>query len=85
LIAEFGGACQICGYDRFPGALQFHHRDPQSKAFGIALDGAARSLAGAREEAAKCVLLCANCHAEVEWGGATLPPVDPPRGVDDGE
>jgi hypothetical protein len=26
-----------------------------------------------REEAAKCVLLCANCHAEVENGVADLP------------
>jgi hypothetical protein len=26
-----------------------------------------------REEAAKCVLLCANCHAEVEGGAASLP------------
>jgi hypothetical protein len=27
-----------------------------------------------REEAAKCVLLCSNCHAEVEAGVATLLP-----------
>jgi hypothetical protein len=32
-----------------------------------------RALAKAREEAAKCVLLCANCHAEVEAGIAQLP------------
>jgi Helix-turn-helix domain len=85
LMEEFGGACQICGYDRFAGALQFHHRDPSTKAFGIALEGSARSLERAREEAAKCVLLCANCHAEVEWGDATLPPVDAPDGVLVGE
>ena len=30
--------------------------------------GVTRSLAAARAEAAKCVLLCANCHAEVEAG-----------------
>jgi hypothetical protein len=28
----------------------------------------ARSIARARDEAGKCVLLCANCHAEVEAG-----------------
>ena len=33
----------------------------------------ARSLARCRQEAAKCVLLCANCHAEVEAGVAELP------------
>ena len=27
-----------------------------------------RSLERLREEAGKCVLLCANCHAEVESG-----------------
>jgi transposase-like protein len=74
LVAEFGGACQVCGYDRYAGALQFHHRDPEAKAFGLALYGAARSFAKAREEAAKCVLLCANCHAEIERGLASLPP-----------
>jgi hypothetical protein len=26
-----------------------------------------------REEAKKCVLLCANCHAEVEGGVAEVP------------
>ena len=35
--------------------------------------GVARSIARAREEAAKCVLLCANCHAEVEAGVTGLP------------
>ena len=66
LVAEAGGACRLCGYDRFPGALQFHHVDPAEKRFHIAARGVTRSLAKAREEARKCVLLCANCHAEVE-------------------
>ena len=68
LVAEAGGACQLCGYDRFRGALQFHHVDPAEKRFHIAARGVTRSLAKAREEARKCVLLCANCHAEVEGG-----------------
>lgn len=73
LVTEFGGACRLCGYDRYAGALQFHHRDPSDKAFNLALYGSACSLDRARAEASKCVLLCANCHAEVEWGTATLP------------
>ena len=72
LVAEAGGRCVLCGYDRCHAALQFHHREPQEKAFGIAHRGAARSLARARREAAKCVLLCANCHSEVEAGVSTL-------------
>jgi hypothetical protein len=29
LVAELGGKCQKCGYDRYVGALQFHHLDPE--------------------------------------------------------
>ena len=72
LIAEAGGRCVLCGYDTFDGALHFHHPNPEEKAFGLAEAGATRALARAREEARKCVLLCANCHAEVEGGVSTL-------------
>ena len=73
LVTEAGGRCVVCGYARYAGALQFHHLDPASKRFGLALNGVARSLERARREAAKCVLLCANCHAEVEAGLTGLP------------
>jgi hypothetical protein len=72
LIEEAGGCCVICGYDRFPGALQFHHVDPAQKSFALSVQGVARSLEKARAEAAKCVLMCANCHAELEGGVATI-------------
>lgn len=70
LVAEAGGACTACGYDRHPAALQFHHIDPSEKRFALSDLGLARSLEKARAEAAKCVLLCANCHALVEAGEA---------------
>jgi hypothetical protein len=73
LVEEAGGRCALCGYGRCVGALAFHHLDPQLKSFGLAEGGLARSLNKAREEVAKCVLLCANCHAEVEAGLAVLP------------
>lgn len=73
LVEDAGGACVICGYSRWVGALQFHHVDPASKEFHIAMRGYSRSLARSRAEARKCVLLCANCHSEVEGGFATLP------------
>jgi 5-methylcytosine-specific restriction endonuclease McrA len=72
LVEEAGGACGLCGYDRSVGALQFHHLDPKSKAFSLSHRGVTLSLEAARAEAAKCVLLCANCHAEVEGGIATV-------------
>jgi transposase-like protein len=72
LVADAGGACSICGYDKHIGALQFHHRAGEVKEFGVAARGFTRSLEAVRAEAAKCVLLCANCHSEVEAGIVTL-------------
>lgn len=73
LIEEAGGGCSLCAYNRCAAALQFHHLDPELKRFSIG-HGTTMSLAATRAEAAKCVLLCANCHAEVEAGIATLAP-----------
>jgi transposase len=72
LVDEAGGCCTICGYDACVSALHFHHLDPGHKRFSIGSLGT-RALAAGREEARKCVLLCSNCHAEVEAGLATLP------------
>lgn len=74
LVQEAGGACLLCGYDRCISALEFHHVDPREKRFALSLR-AARSLERLRAEARKCVLLCANCHCEVESGIALLPPM----------
>ena len=73
LVAEAGGKCVICGYHRCQRALQFHHLDPRTKEFHLGYTGVTRSLARCRAEARKCILLCANCHAEVEAGITTVP------------
>jgi hypothetical protein len=73
LIKEAGARCILCGYDRCPRALHFHHVDPSTKEFGIARYGVTRSIARARAEIAKCVLLCSNCHMEVEAGIVEVP------------
>ena len=73
LVAEAGGCCVLCGYGENVGALHFHHIDRATKAFALGDAGVTRSLAKARAEAAKCVLLCARCHAEVELGVKRLP------------
>lgn len=73
LVEEAGGRCLICGYDRYVGGLAFHHLDPTTKLTGLAQKGTALSIKRLREEAKKCVLLCHNCHAEVEAGLAELP------------
>jgi transposase len=80
LVAEAGGCCARCGYDRCIAALQFHHVDRSAKSFTLASKGVTRSLERARQEARKCVLLCANCHAEVEAGyEAPRGGFEPPR------
>lgn len=73
LIEEAGGRCQLCGFDAFAAAMQFHHLDPESKSFHISQGGRTLSLARLRAEAQKCTLLCANCHAGVEAGVIQLP------------
>lgn len=66
-IEFLGGKClrTSCGYHRFKGALEFHHKDPNEKEQGFLLRGTTYSWERIKEELKKCVLLCANCHREV--------------------
>jgi transposase len=73
LVEDAGGCCVNCGYRRCVAALGFHHLIPAEKRYALSQRGVTRSLAEARAEASKCVLLCANCHAEVEMGLISLP------------
>ena len=72
LVEEAGGSCAVCGYRKCFAALEFHHLVPAEKSFALSHRGVARSLEKARAEASKCVLLCANCHSEVEAGLVSL-------------
>ena len=74
LVEEAGGGCVVCGYDRTVVNLHFHHVDPSKKKFGVNT-GRGKSLATYREEARKCVLVCANCHGEIETGLIPCPPL----------
>jgi cytochrome c553 len=73
LVAEAGGCCAVCGYDRCAVNLHFHHVDPATKSFGVT-SATGKSLAAYRAEASKCVLVCANCHGEIEAGVVASPP-----------
>lgn len=53
--------CVICGYDKHPIALVFHHRDPSTKKGNVS-ELARLSIKVALEEIEKCDVLCANCH-----------------------
>ena len=68
-----GGKCTLCGYNKYLGALDFHHLDPSKKDFGISVDGFTRSWEKIKRELDKCILICANCHREVHAGISQLP------------
>lgn len=68
LVKTLGGKCKICGYNRYIGALDFHHLDPSKKKFSLSVKGLCYSWESILQEAQKCVILCKNCHAEVESG-----------------
>lgn len=61
-IAYKGGCCCKCGYNKCVRALQFHHVNRGEKEFSIS--GVSRGWGTIKKELDKCVLLCANCHAE---------------------
>ena len=63
-----GGKCCICGYDKYIGALEFHHLDPNQKDFGISAKGYTRSFERVKDELGKCILVCSNCHKEIHAG-----------------
>ena len=66
LVKMFGGKCSICGYDKYSGGLDFHHTNPKNKSFALSVKGLSYSWASLTAEAEKCVLVCKNCHAEIE-------------------
>lgn len=62
-VALKGGACTGCGYNKSIRALHFHHLDPTEKDFGLSrFDGKWEKVL---KELEKCLLVCANCHAEI--------------------
>ena len=73
LVQEAGGACLICGYTGNMRALHFHHVAPADKRIELNARGVALAVETLRAEARKCVLLCSNCHAEVEDGSVQIP------------
>ena len=61
-----GGKCIHCGYDKYLGALEFHHLNPNEKDFTIG--NRDFKLKECIEESKKCILVCSNCHKELHAG-----------------
>lgn len=68
LIKVCGSKCALCGYDKLPAGLEFHHIDPTQKSYGIASKGTCHAIDKDLAEVRKCLLICANCHREVHAG-----------------
>lgn len=66
IVSLKGGKCLLCGYNKCLAALHFHHVDPTQKEFQISKRWSA-SKENILKEVEKCVLLCANCHAEEHY------------------
>lgn len=67
-LSLFDNKCYICGYDKTPNALCFHHIDSINKSFNISGTNLEKSISILKEEIEKCVVLCQNCHIEVHDG-----------------
>lgn len=57
-----------CGIKYPKYVMDFDHRDPVTKRFSIGADIGSMSLTRIVEEAAKCDVVCANCHRERTHG-----------------
>ena len=61
-----GGCCEICGYNKYIGALDFHHINPDEKEFDLG-DASKYSITRLKLELEKCITLCRNCHSEFHY------------------
>jgi len=65
MIKYKGGKCLLCSYEKCLNSLDFHHIDRTNKIMNFGLNHN-RSWKSIIKELDKCVLLCKNCHGEVE-------------------
>jgi hypothetical protein len=65
LKKEHGGRCAICFYKKCFDVLCFHHKNPKEKIDNVTAILRKFGIQKAKEEAKKCILLCANCHGEI--------------------
>ena len=70
IIEEFYGSyeCSVCGYNRCKAAIEFHHKNESTKDKSLS-NMKHYSRDNLFKELEKCIMLCANCHREVHYGG----------------
>lgn len=69
---ERSKGCVICKNNDLD-VIQFHHVNPGDKKFNISRSWQRYGIEKVREEMAKCVTLCANCHMKVHAGTLEIP------------
>lgn len=75
MIQLLGGKCSHCGYSRYMSALEFHHKDPETKLYLVSglisrytITPTDKVYTLLINEVNKCLLLCSNCHAAKHAG-----------------
>jgi len=70
------GKCVKCGYDKNISCLEFHHKDENTKKFGLspltdprrnydAMKISNKKFNTYKKEVQKCVAICCNCHQKI--------------------
>jgi len=63
--------CELCGYNKNFAAIDFHHKDPNKKEYGIhsltrgGKNPTVKSIELLKKELPKCMIVCSNCHREI--------------------
>ncbi len=58
--------CEICGYNKHPEILDFHHKNRNDKNKGVnILMKTLKNIETIKKEIEKCILVCPNCHREL--------------------
>lgn len=71
LIRMMGAKCHYCQVEyngKNAPIFEFHHLDPEEKESGISTMLTSKGWDEIKEELAKCVLTCANCHNQFHGG-----------------
>lgn len=68
-----GGCCLICGYNKYMGALEFHHLNPKEKDFNLSHMKKYTFDDRIKNELDKCILVCSNCHREIHGKVVVVP------------
>src|SRR5271166_4468983 len=74
IVEVMGGCCQICKYSKCNRALELHHINPSQKELSFGkIRANPVTIKRIAEELKKCILLCSNCHKEIDCNVVSLP------------